>query len=172
MKEKPIDKSFDRLGFDIISDDRFIEVKTSIKGKPTFSEAEGDFITGKELVNDILEKILNRELKIEDFKKIIKDESQKYNQELRKRWIYEIRINKEALMENIYSHTITLYEVSSYEVLKAFDYNPTLFITPLNVIYSRYIREFNPKPLKIIPSKQITNMLSILRKVISIKQLL
>jgi hypothetical protein len=164
---EPIDKSYDKLGFDIISNDRFIEVKTLIKGKPTFTEAEDKFIRVEELVlaNGTLEKVLNGELKIEDFKKIVTNESQKYSQELKKRWIYEIRINKEALMKNIYSHTITLYEISSYEILKALDYNPAFFIGTLNKIYPLYIQKFNPKPLKIIPSEQIINMLSIFRRI-------
>lgn len=157
-KREPIDMSSEKLGFDILSKERFIEVKTSLKKEaPTFTPQEIDFLTAKEKINEKKENWIN---------------------ELKKRWIYYIGVDKEILKYTkysymIYSYAISLYTISSYEVLTANSKIMNLMEKSgeyelLRILYGSFFRKSfeSLKPLTITPSEQIITLLKILEQLI------
>jgi hypothetical protein len=187
-RRKPENKSFLGLNYDILSDGNFIEVKTSmgkeiklltsIKGKKGFLTAL-DFLS-----SEILCKGRRDEKLIEE-----------WINELKRRFIYYVRIDKRIFKyieysPMIYSHMITLYIIPSYEVLVLNDQFVVLLKELKNIISSSseiflsiktyslseelknlYILCFQEylkklQPLKIIPSEQIIILLKTLEQLI------
>lgn len=184
---KPENISFMNLSYDIHSkgnfEERFIEVKTLLREKflkPTISQI--DFLIAKEII---------------DKKEKSEDWMEDWKNELKKRWIYYVRINEKNLKYTkdsrlFYSYVITLYAISSYEILSSnnqfielfkrfslleekllknshiFFFQKLELEESLRSIYTSSLQEYfqKLKPLIIIPSEQIITLLKILEQLI------
>jgi len=155
---RPKDVSDERLGYDIVSegfgDSRFIEVKATARLKPNLrlTDREFGFISGRGMI-DMIGKMSH-----EDF-----------NAQLKKRWIYIVVIDRNALISGRNSDMIVLYTLTSSDALKA-DFEPEY-----SDLMDYWIARFNDwsaysKHYSIIPSQLIIKMCSILKRIIEMKE--